>query len=174
MSVRWLFSSMSLIALSLFAQNGVSPQKQPVPVHTVSAATSSGIAEKKAFFDQYCVGCHNDKTRVGNFSLQNSDLTSVGDHGEKWEKVIRKLRAGMMPPPGLPRPSVEKYNAVRDWLEARMDEHSAAFPDPGSVVLHRLNRTEYGNAIRDLLDLQIDPTLFLPADGTISDLPRHR
>jgi len=166
MSVRWLFSSMSLLALSLFAQNGVSPQKQSVPVHTVSAATSSGIAEKKAFFDQYCVGCHNDKTRVGNFSLQNSDLTSVGDHGEKWEKVIRKLRAGMMPPPGLPRPSVEKYNAVRDWLEARMDEHSAAFPDPGSVVLHRLNRTEYGNAIRDLLDLQIDPTLFLPADDS--------
>jgi hypothetical protein len=88
----------------------------------------------------------------------------VGDHAEIWEKVIRKLRAGVMPPPGVRRPGPEDYAALRDWLENEIDRKAEKQPNSGSVVLHRLNRTEYANAIRDLLGLEIDPAAFLPTD----------
>jgi hypothetical protein len=123
-------------------------------------------AAERALLDQYCVTCHNDKAKTANFSLQKEDINAVGDHPEVWERVIRKLRAGMMPPPGMPRPRLEKYEELRDALEAQVDQKAAAHPNPGSVVLHRLNRTEYANAIRDLLDLQIDVTTLLPADDS--------
>jgi Protein of unknown function (DUF1592)/Protein of unknown function (DUF1588)/Protein of unknown function (DUF1587)/Protein of unknown function (DUF1585)/Protein of unknown function (DUF1595) len=120
----------------------------------------------RAFLNQYCVVCHNDTLRTANFSLQTADLTAVGDHPEIWERVIRKMRAGMMPPPGMPRPPLARYDALRLWLEAEVDLKAAAHPNPGSVVLHRLNRTEYKNAIRDLLDLDIDATTLLPPDDS--------
>jgi hypothetical protein len=123
-------------------------------------------AAERALLNQYCVTCHNDKTKTANFSLQREDINSVGDHPEVWERVIRKLRAGMMPPPGMPRPPLAKYEELRDWLEAQVDQKAATHPNPGSVVLHRLNRTEYANAIRDLLDLPIDVTMLLPADDS--------
>jgi hypothetical protein len=123
-------------------------------------------AAERALLDQYCVTCHNDKAKTANFSLQKEDINTVGDHPEVWERVIRKLRAGMMPPPGMPRPPLEKYEELRDALEAQVDQKAAAHPNPGSVVLHRLNRTEYANAIRDLLDLQIDVSTLLPADDS--------
>jgi hypothetical protein len=123
-------------------------------------------AAYRALIDQYCVTCHNDKIKADNFSLQREDINAVGDHPEVWERVIRKLRAGMMPPPGMPRPPLAKYEELRDWLEAQVDQKVAAHPNPGSVVLHRLNRTEYANAIRDLLDLQIDISSLLPADDS--------
>jgi hypothetical protein len=90
----------------------------------------------------------------------------VGDHPEIWERVIRKMRAGMMPPPGMPRPALAQYDGLRDWLEAEMDRKAGAHPNPGSVILHRLNRTEYANAVRDLLDLQVDATTLLPPDDS--------
>ena len=123
-------------------------------------------AAERALLDQYCVTCHNDKTKIANFSLQSADINAVGDHPEVWERVIRKLRAGMMPPPGMPRPSLDKYEGLRDWLEVQIDRKAAAHPNPGSVVLHRLNRTEYANAIRDLLDLEINVSTLLPADDS--------
>jgi hypothetical protein len=126
----------------------------------------SPASEQKALLDRYCVTCHNDKVKTANLSLQNLDLNTVGDHPEIWERVIRKLRAGMMPPPAAPRPELAKYEQLRDWLEAQMDRSAAAHPDPGSVVMHRLNRTEYSNAIRDLLDLEIDVSTLLPADNS--------
>ena len=119
-------------------------------------------ATQRAVLDQYCVTCHNDKTKVANFSLEKLDLATAGNHPELWEKVIRKLRAGVMPPPGMKRPPLGDYEGLRDWLEAEMDNKGA--PNPGSVVLHRLNRTEYANVIRDLLDLDIDPAAYLPSD----------
>jgi hypothetical protein len=127
-----------------------------------TAATSP--AAHRATLDRYCVGCHNDKLKTANLSLQNLDLNSAGSHPEIWERVIRKLRAGMMPPPGAARPELAKYEELRDWLEAQMDRQAAQHPDPGSVVMHRLNRTEYANAVRDLLDLEIDAATLLPAD----------
>src|SRR5438067_1929048 len=135
-----------------------------VCVAVSSSLPAQTAAEQRALLDQYCVTCHNDKTKIDNFSLQKEDINAVGDHPEVWERVIRKLRAGMMPPPGMPRPPLAKYEELRDWLEAQIDRKAAAHPNPGSIVLHRLNRTEYHNAIRDLLDLQIDVTTLLPAD----------
>src|SRR5580692_6252315 len=137
-----------------------------VPVLLPAAKAEVSPAEQRALLNQYCVVCHNDKLKTANLSLQSVDINSVGNHPEIWEPVIRKMRAGMMPPPGMPRPSLAKYEQLRDWLEAEIDRKAAAHPDPGSLVLHRLNRTEYANAIRDLLDLQVDVNSLLPADDS--------
>ena len=137
-----------------------------VPALLAAPKAEVSPAAERALLDQYCVVCHNDKLKTANLSLQSADINSVGDHPEIWEPVIRKMRAGMMPPPGMPRPSIAKYEQLRDWLEAEIDRKAAAHPNPGSVVLHRLNRTEYANAIRDLLDLQMDVSTLLPADDS--------
>jgi hypothetical protein len=121
---------------------------------------------QKAVIDQYCVTCHDDQTKTANFSLEKADLAAAGDHPEIWERVIRKLRAGMMPPAGMPRPPQAAYDGLRDWLESEMDRKAAAHPNPDSIVLHRLNRTEYKNAVRDLLDLDIDVAALLPPDDS--------
>ncbi|HEX5430967.1 MAG TPA: DUF1592 domain-containing protein [Bryobacteraceae bacterium] len=136
---------------------------QSAPTPTASTPTA---ASERALLDQYCVVCHNDRARTANLSLQKLDMNAVGDHPEIWEKVIRKLRAGMMPPPGRRRPPLAQYNALRDWLETQIDQKTAGHPNPGSIVLHRLNRTEYANAIRDLLGLEVDPATLLPSDDS--------
>src|SRR5713101_8225415 len=123
-------------------------------------------AKPRALLDQYCVTCHNDRTKTANLSLAQLDLATVGDHPELWEKVVRKLRAGVMPPPDVKRPPLEEYEALRDWLEAEIDRKAAARVNPGAVVLHRLNRTEYANVVRDLLDLEIDAAALLPSDDS--------
>jgi len=127
-------------------------------------SSEEDVAAHTELVQQYCVVCHNDTIRTANLSLQNLVLTEVSQDAEIWEKVIRKLRAGMMPPPGMPRPSLAEYNGIRDWLENKIDGQAERIP--GTKVLHRLNRTEYANVIRDLLDLEIDPTMFLPADDS--------
>ncbi len=144
----------------IFAQ---APAGGPKPA---AASSAPAAATERALLDRYCVGCHNDRLKVANFSLQNLDLTAAGDHSELWEKVIRKLRAGLMPPPGMPRPPQAEYAGLRDWLENEIDRKAASRANPGSVVLHRLNRTEYANVIRDLLDLEIDATTLLPPDDS--------
>ena len=127
----------------------------------------AGSTEKpRALLDRYCVSCHNDRLKTANLSLQGLDLTNVADRAAVWEKVIRKLRAGVMPPPDIPRPPLPDYDALRDWLESEIDTAAATKTAPGSVVLHRLNRTEYANAIRDLLGLEIDVTTLLPPDDS--------
>ena len=118
----------------------------------------------RATLDQYCVPCHNDRLKTSNLSLEKLDLATSGEHPEIWERVVRKLRAGVMPPPDVRRPALADYDALRDFLEAELDRKAAARVSPGAVVLHRLNRTEYANAIRDLLDLEIDVTTLLPPD----------
>jgi cytochrome c551/c552 len=120
----------------------------------------------RALLDRYCVTCHNDRLKTANLSLQGLDLAKAADQADVWEKVIRKLRAGVMPPPDVPRPPLADYDALRDWLENEIDRVAETRAAPGSVVLHRLNRTEYTNAIRDLLDLQIDATTLLPPDDS--------
>jgi mono/diheme cytochrome c family protein len=129
-------------------------------------ASAASIETQQALINQYCVTCHNDRLKTANLSLQGRDLSMVGDHAELWEKVVRKLRAGVMPPPDVPRPALAEYEGLRDWLEAEIDRHAAGRVNPGSVVLHRLNRTEYANSVRDLLDLEIDVTTLLPPDDS--------
>ena len=112
----------------------------------------------------YCVDCHNDTDVTGNLSLESLDPATASHDAETWEKVIRKLRAGMMPPPDSDRPEADTYAALTEWLEAEIDRNAPL--NPGTKILHRLNRTEYANAIRDLLDLRIDPATFLPPDDS--------
>ena len=138
----------------------------PEQSSSATLATSRGSEQQRALLDQYCVTCHNDRLKTANLSLEKLDLSTVGDHPELWEKVIRKLRAGVMPPPDVKRPPLAEYESLRDWLEAEIDRKAAPLANPGAVVLHRLNRTEYANAIRDLLDLEIDVSTLLPPDDS--------
>src|SRR3954454_5481874 len=135
-----------------------------------AAGQSSGnlaatTVRHRAVLDQYCVSCHNDRLKTAQLSLEHSDLAAVGDHPELWEKVVRKLRAGVMPPPDVRRPPLAEYEGLRDWLETAIDRR-ASRQSPGAIVLHRLNRTEYANAIRDLLELDIDAATLLPPDDS--------
>jgi cytochrome c551/c552 len=121
-------------------------------------------AEARALLDKYCVTCHNQRLKTAGLML---DMVSVGDfaaHAEIWEKVIRKVNGGMMPPVGLPRPDAATAKAFTSLLETSIDRAAAVSPNPGRSPLHRLNRSEYQNAIRDLIALDIDAKEFLPPD----------
>jgi mono/diheme cytochrome c family protein len=133
---------------------------------SAGASAKADSTTPRALLDKYCVTCHSDRLKTANLSLQGLDLTTVADHAEVWEKVIRKMRAGVMPPPGVPRPALAEYEGLRDFLESEIDRIAATKSNPGAVVLHRLNRTEYANVIRDLLDLRIDVTTLLPPDDS--------
>jgi len=126
-----------------------------------------------ALLDQYCVTCHSEKLRTGGLSLQGVDLADVPKGAETWEKVIRKLRVGAMPPQGMPRPDKsatpdKTLEGLASFLETALDRGYTAKPNPGHATMHRLNRTEYANAIRDLLALDIDSTALLPPDDESS------
>src|SRR5678816_872634 len=121
-------------------------------------------SETAAVLKQYCVTCHNEKTRTAELAIDRLDLEKVQQNPAAWEKVIRKLRTGTMPPAGSPRPAPEIYDATASWLETELDR--TAQRNPGRPALRRLNRAEYGNAIRDLLDLKVDAeSLLLPDDA---------
>jgi len=127
--------------------------------------TAATAAAERAVLDQYCVTCHNDRTKRANLSLEKLDLsTHVTENPQFWEKVIRKLRAGVMPPPGMRRPDLPTYTGLAEWLETQIDRKAKL--NPGPVVLHRMNRVEYANAIRDLLDIEIEPATLLPPDDS--------
>ena len=121
----------------------------------------------QALVDRYCVTCHNDRLETGGFSFETLDVAEVAAHPEAWEKVVRKLRAGAMPPRPRPRPDQETYDGFRAWLEGELDAAAAARLNPGRTeTFHRLSRTEYRNAVRDLLALDVDVQELLPADDT--------
>ena len=112
----------------------------------------------------YCLECHDAAGREAGLSLEGVELDDVAAHAELFEEVTRKLRGRQMPPLGGPRPDAETYDGFVAYLERRLDESAAASPEPGKASIHRLNRTEYGNAVRDLLALEVDAAEFLPAD----------
>jgi hypothetical protein len=115
-------------------------------------------------FGEYCVDCHNGIDRAGELALDTIDLAMPAIAAEELEAVIRKLRTGMMPPAGEARPERAALESVASYLEVHLDEAAVRAPNPGAPVLHRLNRTEYGNAIRDLLALDVDVESLLPGD----------
>src|SRR6266699_757075 len=129
-------------------------------------AIAFGESAPRALLDQYCVTCHNEKLKTAGLTLDRMDPARGAPDAEAWEKVVRKLRAGMMPPQGMPRPNAAAYEALTVALEAELDRAAAAKPQLGAAGVHRLNRTEYANAIRDLLGLDIDPAAYLPADDS--------
>jgi hypothetical protein len=121
---------------------------------------------EQALLNRYCITCHNEKTKIADLMLDKLDFANPGKDAETWEKAVRKVRAGMMPPGGAPRPDRATMDAFADKLEAGLDRAAAANPNPGFTGLHRLNRTEYANAVRDLLALEIDAATLLPADDS--------
>ena len=124
-----------------------------------------GAPSERALIDRYCVTCHNDRLEAGGLSLEAVDITDVAAHAEVWETVVRKLRAGAMPPQPRPRPDRATSDLLLTYLETALDRAAAADPDPGrTATFRRLNRTEYRNVIRDLLALEIDVTALLPRD----------
>jgi hypothetical protein len=131
---------------------------------TLFADSPSGSAPYRELVNHYCVTCHNQKLKTGGLMLDRIDLDRVSDGAETWEKVIRKLRGGMMPPQGMPRPDRATLDGFIAWLENSIDQSAQAKQNPGRDPLHRLNRTEYANAIRDLLDLKVEISDLLPAD----------
>ena len=124
----------------------------------------ASAAPDRALLNQYCSGCHNDKLKSGGMSLTKLDLERPGQSAQLAENVIRKLQAGLMPPAGMPRPDSAATTSFVAALEAGIDRAAAAYPNPGRPPLHRLNRTEYANSIRDLLSVDVDVTALLPPD----------
>ena len=128
-------------------------------------AASSSASSHRAVLDRYCVTCHNERLETAGLSLDAIDVASVSDEAEVWEQVVRKLRTGVMPPSTRPQPSADERGGLISWLESSLDDAAAARPNPGRTeTLRRLNRTEYRNAVRDLVALDVDVSVLLPAD----------
>jgi mono/diheme cytochrome c family protein len=154
--------------LVLIARSGVQSQSAPSAAQTGTAAArpAAPASNEAAFLNQYCITCHNQRTKIANLMLDTLDIAKVEPDAETWEKAVKKIRTGMMPPSGARRPERAQLDAFATELESRLDravDPAAALATP---ALHRLNRTEYANAIRDLLALDIDVNTLLPPDGS--------
>jgi mono/diheme cytochrome c family protein len=145
-----------LCSLGLFAQSQARPG--------VPAAGSGSAEAATQTVKQYCVGCHNDRGKAGDLSLAAFDVARSSEHPETSEKIIRKLRASMMPPAGARRPDEGTLQDLRRALEVRMDQWASANPNPGWRPFQRLTRAEYARAVSDLLDVDVDVTAYLPPD----------
>src|SRR5262245_3141150 len=115
-----------------------------------------------AVLNQYCITCHNQRAKTAGLMLDTLDYQNLEKDAPTWEKVIRKIKTGMMPPAGIRRPERAVLDRVAGDIEKRLDSVASRNPNPGSAALHRLNRTEYGNVIRDLLALDVDVAALLP------------
>jgi mono/diheme cytochrome c family protein len=131
---------------------------------TVAAPPAAAVGAQRAVIDKYCVGCHNMRVKAGGLALDELDLAKLSERAEVVEKVALKLRAGLMPPPRMPRPDPAALDGLIGWMENELDRH--AKPSLAAPGIHRLNRTEYRNVIRDLIGLQIDPARYLPSDNS--------
>ena len=132
------------------------------------ASRLQSAAEYRQTINTYCVTCHNEKTKTAGLLLDKADLGVVPEDAQIWEKVIRKVRSGQMPPSGMPRPDSSARQALVGWLEQTLDRAAERSPNPGRPLAHRLNRAEYANAIRDLHALEVDVTPMLPPDDSSS------
>ena len=161
-------ASFYLVAAQQAARPAAASKGKAVTKATAKTATSAASAPHKALVDRYCVGCHNSRTKTAGLALDTLSLANVGPDAEIWEKAARKLRAGMMPPPGAPQPDPAAALATVNYLEASLDQYGVTNPNPGIVALHRLNRAEYANAVEDILGVRVDASALLPTDD-VSD-----
>jgi len=156
--MKWTYATGTLALILAGAALVATSRATPKPAVTAAAADASAV------LTQYCVTCHSDRLKTAGFSIEGLNAARVHDNPAAWEKVVRKLRTGTMPPPSSPRPTMEVYDSTASWLENELDR--TAQSNPGRPALRRLNRAEYGNAIRDLLDLNVDvESLLLPDDA---------
>ena len=155
-----------VVAVCLEASRSVHASA-PLPAPQTSVTDGAAPATPaRDLVTKYCVTCHNERLKTANLSLDTADADRVFNSAETWEKVVVKLRSRAMPPTGNRRPDNATYDAVAAWLETELDRAAVARPNPGRPAdLHRLNRTEYANAVRDLLGLDIDATSMLPPDA---------
>jgi len=171
-----------IVSLGIQARPSAQQPAPQVKAAQPSSPTSAvlPVSSHRQMLDRYCVTCHNQRLVTAGLKLDDADVAHPGEGAEIWEKVVRKLRTGMMPPPNMPQPSAEGRGALLSWLETSLDKAAAAKPNPGRTeTLRRLNRTEYQNAIRDLLSVDVDAASLLPADEsghgfdnvTVGDLP---
>src|SRR5947208_1316758 len=138
--VRCRLVSIAAGLLSVLVAHGSAASKPPEATSTPSPAASS----HRALIDRYCVGCHNDRLKTGGLSLSAIDMVNVANGARTWEKVVRKLRVGLMPPAGAPRPDQGSADAFAGWLEGELDRAARSRPNPGRPeTFHRLNRAEY-------------------------------
>ena len=152
-------------ALCLLSLVGGASQARQEPARPSSTAAAD-VAAHTAVVGKYCLGCHSERVKAGGLALESLDLSRPAANAEVWEKVALKLRGGLMPPGGVPRPPEPARVALVSYLETSLDAAAAAAPNPGRPALHRLNRAEYANAIRDLLSLEVDPAVLLPPDDS--------
>lgn len=158
-----VFAVTGVTGLALLEQATAEPAAATPQVQTGTAVTT---ADRERMLGQFCSGCHNDKMKTANMSVQVLHADNIGAHTATWEKILRRVSLGEMPPRGRPRPSKEQIADFTHWLEASLDKMGEENPNPGRATLRRLNRAEYANAVRDLLDLQIDVSADLPFDDS--------
>ena len=131
-----------------------------------SSSAASSAVDHRATVNKYCVTCHNDRTKAGGLALDKMDYADVAAGAGVWEKSVKKLRVGMMPPQGAPQPDATTRGELVSWLTTSLDQAARLKPNPGRPILHRLNRAEYASAVRDLLTLDVDPSTLLPPDDS--------
>ena len=153
-----------VVALAMVAALGYVPTARAQSPATVSATLATSAASERALLDQYCVTCHNQRLKTAGLMLDQLDIAQMHEHAVVWEKVVRKLRAGMMPPAGMRRPDAPVMESMITFMEQELDRDAVTNLTPPGM--HRLNRTEYTNAIRDVLGLEVDATKFLPPDDS--------
>jgi hypothetical protein len=156
----WLLSAGWAVISASGAQDAAPAQPTP------AAANQKALADHKAVVDRYCVTCHNQRTKASDLALDTIDISRPSANAQVWEDVVRKLRTRSMPPQGVPRPDEAAYTALTGWLETELDRAAAASPNPGRPLIRRLNRSEYANAVRDLLALDVDVSSLLPPDDS--------
>ncbi len=149
------------IALSALVLSATASGVQQGPVTTAFSAQDA-----QSVINQYCTACHNQRAKTANLELDSKDLAHLEKDVVAWEAVVRKLRTGMMPPKNAARPARATLDGLATWLENGLDREAALHPNPGSPSVQRMNRNEYANAIRDLLDLDVDVSAMLPGDST--------
>jgi len=137
-----------------------------LPPAEAQTATPQSASQYRAVLDRYCATCHNERLRTAEMILSTKDVANVSADAASWEKVVRKLRTRGMPPAGMPRPDEATYDSFATYLETELDRLAAADPNPGRPAVHRLNRAEYSNAVRDLLAVDIDAGAMIPADDS--------
>lgn len=133
---------------------------------TLPVGAHASQVQSQALINQYCAVCHNQTLKSGGISLEGLNLSDIAGNSGTLEKMLRKVHSGEMPPPGMPRPDAPTAAAFTRWMGDELDRSAAAHPNPGHPTIHRLNRTEYSNAVRDLLTLDIEPGALLPPDDT--------
>ena len=155
-----------VIALAAFAWGSAAAQTVASNAPVAPAASTATPADHKKMLMQYCTACHNDRLKTAGMSVVPLDANNLQANQATWEKILRRVSLGEMPLRGAPRPPKEKLQDFTLWLAKSLDDQAAAHPNPGRATMRRMNRTEYANAVRDLLALDVDFTKDMPADDT--------